>query len=179
MGSYTIRPALCRWMHTCDMLRERHLSLKLRHTEIRISLLFFAVLVVLFTVDQTSIPQWCLVASAMHEAGHFVFLLAYRCQPSLISVGLFGVRVEQKPTSRLSYLQNFWVSLAGPLVNLISFVVLFAATGWSKAAIVHLVIAVINLLPVESLDGGQALFCLLANRMNSQKPSELSLPFPS
>ena len=63
-------------------------------TEVRIGLLFPAVLVVLFALDDTGIPAWCLAASAMHEAGHFIAMYLLGCRPSMISISGFGVRAR-------------------------------------------------------------------------------------
>lgn len=131
--------------------------------EVRLSLLFPAALVVLLTLDTSGVPAWCIAASAMHEAGHFAALLALGSRPSLISVGVFGVRVVQGASSPVGYRGNILVSLAGPLVNLISYgCLLLTGAGGSVPAMVHLTLAIFNLLPVEPLDGGQALFCGLA-----------------
>lgn len=129
---------------------------------IRVSLLFPAAMVVLLTLDQTGVPLWCIAASAMHEAGHFLVLLLLGNKPAQISVGAFGIRVEQDPRSPLGYRSNILVSLAGPMVNLFAFSVVYAAAGMSVPAMIHLTLAVLNLLPIEPLDGGQALFCFLA-----------------
>lgn len=131
----------------------------------RFSLLFPAMVAVVVTLDPTVLSLWCLVASLMHETGHFVALLALDCKPRRVTLGLFGLRVEQDPARRLSYRQNALVSLAGPAVNLVSFCILSGFHQNGAAALVHLTLGVFNLLPIEPLDGGQALYCLLACRM--------------
>ena len=141
-------------------------------TRIRLSLLFPAMLVVLTVLDSSGMSVWCIVASVMHEMGHFAALLAFNARPAIINVGIFGIRVEQAPQTSLSYRQNRIVSLAGPLVNLITFLVL-TATGGIKAAMVHAVLAFFNLLPVESRDGGQALYCSLAMYMDAARAEQV------
>ncbi len=138
------------------------LEIRIGGIPVRVSLLFPAAVVVLLTLDTAGTAGWCLAASAMHEAGHFLLLLAFGCRPACIHMGIFGVRVEQNGSRPLSYGRNVLVSLAGPAVNLITFTVLYLAGGWTVPAAVHFVLGVFNLLPIEPLDGGQALFCLLA-----------------
>lgn len=140
----------------------------------RISLLFPAVVVVLLTLDTGRTALWCLIASAMHEAGHFSALLSCGGLPSVISIGLFGVRMETAERSALSYRQNLWISLAGPLVNLIS-LLLLAAFGRSSTvpAMVHGTMAFLNLLPIEPLDGGQALLYALSSRLLADKAERI------
>lgn len=139
----------------------------------RLSLLFPAMVVVMLTLDPSTLSMWCVVASMMHETGHFIALLALNCKPSRISMGIFGVRVEQDPARRLGYAANCVVSLAGPMVNLVSFGVLSCFAGNGAAALVHLTLGAFNLLPIEPLDGGQALYSLLALRYPEDKARKI------
>ncbi len=141
----------------------------LKGVRFRLSLLFPAMVVIMITLDPTALSLWCVAASMMHETGHFIALLAMDGKPKRISMGIFGVRVEQNPAQRLGYAANCVVSLAGPMVNLVSFGVLSCFTGNEAAALVHLTLGAFNLLPIEPLDGGQALYSLLALRYPEEK----------
>lgn len=139
----------------------------------RISLLFPAALVVLLTLDHTGIPAWCVAASAMHEAGHLVAMYALGSRPSEVRVGIFGVSVSHPAETTLRYLSSALVALAGPLVNLTAFITLYCTQGMTVPALVHLVMGVFNLLPVEALDGGQALYYVLAGRIGEQRAAKV------
>ena len=143
--------------------------------EFRLGILFPAALVIIFTIDKTGIPAWCVAASAMHEAGHFVTMYLFGCKPSLVSIGFFGIRVEQNVNRRVGYFKNILISLSGPAINLISFMVLWITTGINIAAVVHFIIAVLNLLPIEPLDGGQALYYLLAAYIGEERAESICL----
>lgn len=149
------------------------LELRVKGIDFRVSLLFPAALVVVLTLDQTSVPAWCIAASVMHEAGHFLALYALGDRPEAVCVGLFGVRVVRRPADPLNYRGTLLVALAGPLVNLIAFSVLYAAGGMSVPATVHLILGAFNLLPVGPLDGGQALFAAAAQRWDEQGAERL------
>ncbi len=140
------------------------------------SLLFPATVVVLLTLDTGGMAIWCLAASAMHEAGHFLALLLCGGRPVFISVGIFGVRVEQDVHAPMGYGKNLLVSLAGPAVNAVCCLVLWigGAVG-SVPFMVHSTMTLMNLLPVEPLDGGQALFCALAPHMDEPKAARVLL----
>lgn len=144
------------------------LELRIGGVLCRFSLLFPAMVAVAVTFDPSTFSLWCLAASLMHEMGHFIALLALDCKPKCLSVGLFGMRVEQDPARRLGYRQNALASLAGPAVNLVTFCILSFIQGNETAALVHLTLGIFNLLPIEPLDGGQALYCLLALRMEEE-----------
>ena len=149
------------------------LELRIHGVDFRLSLLFPAAIVVLLSLDSSGLPLWCVAASAMHEAGHFLALYALGSRPAVISVGVFGVRVEQAPSSRLGYGGSLLVALAGPLVNLLTFAVLAVAVGMNAPALIHLTMGVFNLLPIGPLDGGQALYFFLAGRMEEERCERL------
>lgn len=144
------------------------LELCIRGIPCRFSLLFPAMVAVSVTLDPSTLTVWCLAASLMHETGHFIALLFFDCKPRRISLGLFGMRVEQDPTKRLGYRQDALVSLAGPAVNLVTFCILSFTRGNEAAALVHLTLGVFNLLPIEPLDGGQVLYCVFATHMDEE-----------
>ena len=66
------------------------LELRIRGVEVQLSLLFPAAVVVLLSLDPSGMPLWCVAASAMHEMGHFLALLALGSRPASVSVGMFG-----------------------------------------------------------------------------------------
>lgn len=149
------------------------IEIEWRGMRLRISLLFPAMVVVLLMLDTSGVAAVCIAASAIHEAGHFLALLLFRSKPAGVALGVFGVRVEQNVRHPLSYGQNIVVSLAGPAVNLLSFLVLFWFTGLSAAAGVHLVLALFHLLPLEPLDGGQALLALLSMKRDTEQAERI------
>lgn len=149
------------------------LEIRIHGIEFRMSLLFPAVLVILFTVDQSGIIEWCVAASILHEMGHFIAMYALGSRPSQVIVGFFGVCVVQNPASLMSYRSSRIVALAGPLVNLLTFLVLFIFRGLSMPSLVHLIFGLFNLLPVEPLDGGQAIYYTLIGHMDEERAGRI------
>lgn len=142
-------------------------------TEVRIGLLFPAVLVVLFALDDTGIPAWCLAASAMHEAGHFIAMYLLGCRPSMISISGFGVRARLPANKISGFTESMIITLAGPAVNIVSFAVLALVSGMTLAAAIHLLLAVFSLLPIEYLDGGQLLYYFLAGKVGEERADKI------
>lgn len=132
-------------------------------TTLRVGVPFFALTALILTLDRGPVTLSCMLASALHEGGHLIPLFLWKHAPRRISLGVFGISILQR-TDTLSYAKQSAVLLAGPAVNLLM-AALLAATGGSAAALTaHLVMGCFNLLPVEALDGGQCLYCLLASR---------------
>ena len=125
----------------------------------RLSLLFPAMVTVLLLQQPDGLALPCLLASVMHECGHLLAMLALGVPPEDCALGAFGARIRLG--GRLpGYGQNVLISLAGPLTNLLTAVFLFII-GNRKVAAVHLVLALLNLLPTTALDGGEILHSFL------------------
>lgn len=149
------------------------IELRLWGVDFRLSLLFPASVVLLVTLDTTGLVEWCLLASIMHEIGHFIMLMIFRCRPKQIVVSVFGIRVEQKQNSKLSFIQNMWVSLAGPIVNLFTFSLLWLLEYRNMIAFIHLTLGIFNLLTIEPLDGGQALLNILYQYIDANRAEKI------
>ncbi len=137
----------------------------------RVSLLFPALLTGLLLAQADSLAVSCVLASVMHEGGHLLAMLALGCPPRVCTLGAFGMRIEMDAARLVGYHRNILISFAGPLVNLVA-TPLLGACGCVPAAVVHLTLAVFNLLPAAALDGGQilrCLFCLLGKEARADQ----------
>ncbi len=140
---------------------------KIGETLVSVSLLFPAAAVVMITLDPSGLAAWCLLASMMHEFGHMAFLVLLGARPRKLIFGMFGMRMETDAGQRLSYGKQALILLAGPLVNGAAAAVLWCG-GVRPGAMVHTVLCLFNLLPIEPLDGGQILQNLLSMRMEEE-----------
>ena len=123
----------------------------------RASLLFPALLTVLLLCQPEGVAITCLLASVIHEGGHLLAMLLLKVPPEDCVLGIFGLRMHLG--HRLAgYEKYIWVALAGPVANVITAMSLLAL-GRPHTALVHGVLAVLNLLPVSVLDGGEMLRC--------------------
>ena len=115
------------------------------------------------TVNGWSVSLMILGAAAVHELGHGLVLKLFGGQIDALRIGMFGAVMESN-LSRFSYGRELAVVLAGPLVNFLCALVL-SATGdahWFAAIGANLVLGLFNLLPIRPLDGGRALYLLVA-----------------
>lgn len=136
--------------------------------ECRLSLWFPATVVAMLTLDDTPLSTWCLLAALIHELGHFVMMAAVGEHPARIVFGVFGVRVERSTDVTVGYRKAAAVSLAGPLANLLCAVFLHLSGANVLNTAVHGLVGCFHLLPIASLDGGEALYALLCLRLNAQ-----------
>lgn len=125
----------------------------------RLSLLFPALVAALLILQPDGVAVTCIFASLIHEGGHLLAMILLKVAPEECVVGAFGVRIRLHHTLT-GYGKNLWISIAGPLMNGIAFCFLMLLKRPTGAAI-QLILALLNLLPAASLDGGEILRCVL------------------
>ena len=109
--------------------------------------------------------------AVLHELGHVACAKMRRVRLEGLDIGIFGARINLDPAI-YSYSDEITVCIGGPAINLISADV---AAIVAKLFYIHseglyffilasLSLAIVNLLPIKSFDGGRILFALLAKR---------------
>ena len=118
-----------------------------------------------------SLSAWSalLAAAVLHEGGHLLAARLAGVRVSEVRLDLFGARMRL--AGLLSYRQELVVALGGPAVNLLSALLVSpvwahggeAENGWLFIFLcASCGLCAVNLLPVQTLDGGRALSCLLS-----------------
>lgn len=149
------------------------MKLRLFGTEIYISFLFTAVITVMLATDRTGMLLPTLFAVFMHELGHLFVMWATDNEPRQIRLIPASVQIVNGFSK--SYKNDLAVAICGPLVNIVLFLVFyfnFKAFGNELVlyyALLNLVIAVFNLLPVKGLDGGTIVYALIASKFGINK----------
>ena len=111
------------------------------------------------------------LALLIHELGHFLFmkLFGYK-NVRMLFVPLMGAFVNGSK-STYSQKESFWVVVAGPMPGIILGFIAVAisqavdSTGLFQVGIIFLAMNIVNLIPLDPLDGGQ-LFKLLVRNNN-------------
>ena len=128
-----------------------------------------AALVVFF--DSSGFAPLLLLTAFVHELGHFAAIRALGGRVLRLHLGLVGLRIDYEGR-RIGYPGEIIIALMGPLSNLaLAYGASFLGrhTGGETAfflAGISLGAALFNLLPVYQLDGGRALYCLLALKLD-------------
>lgn len=112
-----------------------------------------------------------MLSATAHEAGHIlaIKLLGYRVRRiDILPMGALIVVPEGIPDKSEAV-----IALAGPITSLALAVLSmawFAVSGTADplfAVLINLVFGTINLLPIQKLDGGKALYCILSHKQKS------------
>lgn len=107
-------------------------------------------------------------ASLVHELGHLFFLTLFKIKNPELILGITGAEIVCD-MSRLSYKREALVYLGGALANFVCALlcICFLRQEFNIYIIffffANLFYALINLLPIKSLDGGRALECALSS----------------
>jgi len=127
----------------------------------------------------------------LHELGHSLMARRYGIKTHDITLLPIGgiARLERMPEKPM---QEFWVALAGPAVNVVIAIVLLvglAATGgfdpmnetsvtggslWQRLTVLNLVLVAFNLLPAFPMDGGRVLRALLSLRLGRRRATAIA-----
>ncbi len=101
-------------------------------------------------------PLYILSAIIIHEAGHLGAAYLLHMKPSGATADTIGIRLLFRGVPP-SYGREILLCAAGPLANLLSVPIAFAA-GIPKSCVfpsVSAALALLNLLPIEGFDGGR------------------------
>lgn len=110
------------------------------------------------------LPAAILSAALCHELAHVAVLRALHAAPCRLTLSASGAELFVPALRRLSYGGELLAVLAGPGCNLLLWALLSASGAEALApfAGAHLVLGVLNLLPVRPMDGGRLLWLLTA-----------------
>ncbi len=146
------------------------IKFKIFSTSVLVS--FWALLLVSYSIISSLSGQRvimiCLICAIIHETGHIVMISFFRGMPDKIIVNPFEIKICSDITM-LSVFQDVIITSSGVIANFIFAIISFAlniffnTVMFNEFFIVSLLIGFINILPIESFDGGQLLRIFLAN----------------
>lgn len=108
------------------------------------------------------------LALILHELGHFYLARSKGYKVNRIKIDMLGMKLNI--SENIDKNDHFFIALAGPMVNFI-LCILCTSLWWivpesfyftSAFFQANLILAIFNILPVEPLDGGIMLKCLLS-----------------
>ena len=118
----------------------------------------------LLLTDTPALLAALLLAALLHELAHYVVLRLFGVRTARFTVTGLGATLCVPELHRLSYGAELLSAAAGPLMNLLLWVVL-SLTGRDELTLfagAQMVLGILNLLPVRPMDGGRILWLAAA-----------------
>ncbi len=135
------------------------------------SLCFFLFLLWLEPSAYTALP---LAAALWHECGHIFALCLTGRRVTSVRIYPFGVDIRTCGIG--SYGSDLFVSFAGPMANLLACAFFAPHLEYSGALVffcANLTLALVNLCPVDTLDGGAILYAMLCRRYLPEEAEQI------
>lgn len=133
-----------------------------RSTELRVSPLCLPALLLALLWGAGEVLPLIGLAALCHELGHLFVLWCFHVPVERIVLTPMGALIVAPAQEKLSYGREITAVLAGVAVNFALALLFARVSGDYLFAGANAILGVYNLLPVEGLDGGRALFLLLS-----------------
>ncbi len=101
-----------------------------------------------------------LLSAFIHEIGHIIAIVLLGEGLNSLKLSPGGIVIEISGRV-ISFWKRLTILLSGPLLNIIFFIVSDYFSWRDSFKYSNLMLALLNLLPVASLDGGEAVDCIL------------------
>lgn len=149
------------------------------NTTYKLNFSFVVLLTLMLILCEEEVVLICFTSSLLHETGHLLFMYIFSEAPSKVEFGAFGIRIERNNYKALSYKKEALVALGGIFVNFV--IALFAFFYYYicgsnlaiRISLVNLMIAAVNSVPVNVLDMGRVVECLLLCRFSEEKVGKI------
>lgn len=131
-------------------------------------------LTLLLVCDPTGMAICAVTASVCHELGHIVAMKAFGTQITQIRLSVFDIGITDIAKCQRGITAEIIITLSGVFVNIVLFLVAFMVYNSFKFyifryfALANLTLGLFNALPVESLDGGNALQLILQRHFSNK-----------
>lgn len=164
-------------------LKQPYMQFKIHGITFRISFSFFAVILILLTGTKSKYLINTLLFSVIHEIGHLAALKACKVTVGSFSLNLFGAEIKRTDSVTTGYLKDAFISFGGPAVNLLIFIMfrvlylIYPAAEIKTVSLINIYIAIFNLLPLSSFDGGLILCALLSRAFGEKASHKISTLF--
>lgn len=130
-------------------------------------------ILIMLAFDSPLVTVSTLLAALIHECGHVaVSGIIQKGRFSLPHAVLTGLRLS--PTRLLSYREELLLALGGPLINILVFILLLPSFRYgsdylSLFALLNLLTALTNLIPISGYDGYRIIRSAVCPRLGDEK----------
>ena len=142
----------------------------MKRNKIKVSFPALLMFITPMLFGRVNITLAVILSAVLHEAGHILASAYLGIELSSLSLDILGARLST--TGKLiSYKQEILLCLAGPMMNFITFAILFPlifkgyiVSEFAECTLVSsAILGCVNMLPICSFDGGRVVSCLFSS----------------
>ncbi|MBO5211931.1 MAG: site-2 protease family protein [Clostridia bacterium] len=138
---------------------------------------FLAVFITMMSVSSSPHPIILILCYLIHETGHLAFVKLTGARAQRMSVGGFRLCLHYD-CSRISYRKEFFVCAGGIIFNLLTAISVIALPlreneGLTFFILCNFSLALMNLYPVATLDGGGIMKCIAKSFLDEARAERL------
>lgn len=147
------------------------MTFKVFGIKIKISFLFVALITTFIVIDSSKYMLLGLSSALIHEMGHIMAMILVGSKPSKVEFNLFDIDIKDNNRNNRDYRNNIFILLGGSITNfliaLFLWILYYVFKDQSIFMLIseNLILGFFNILPIESLDGGQILYIFLSNKL--------------
>lgn len=142
---------------------------------VKVEITFWYMAFITFIIS-LNVPSNVLItvfSSLLHEIGHLLVMTSVGNKPQAVRFELTGVNIIRQPDFKISTKNEIIIALGGPLINLFCFLIsvtilcVYNNENVLTFGCINLILMTFNLLPIKRLDGGMALYYILAQKYDN------------
>ena len=147
------------------------MNFKIFGIKVEITFWFVAFITFIISLNVPSNVFVTVISSLLHETGHLFVMTSLGNKPQAVRFEITGMNIIRQPNLKISIRNEILISLGGPFVNLISFLLSVIILCVCKNeniltfGCINLILMIFNLLPIKKLDGGMALYYTLSQKL--------------
>lgn len=137
-----------------------------------------AIIYLLFMLfcDKSGLAAMSLLAAALHEVGHLTTARFMNIPIGAMRFDLLGARIDVKGRI-LSYGEEWLLCMSGPLCSLVCSLIGSLFWAHTRLAVAFscasLLLGLLNLLPIQTFDGGRMLECALLSFTSPKRTNDI------
>lgn len=133
--------------------------------KIKVDLKIFLIIILYILTQNIEVFAMSFIFILLHELGHAITGITLGLKIKKININVFGLSIEFENYGRERINNKIIIDVAGPLVNVLSFIIAIFLKN-EEIAYINIILALINLLPIYPLDGGRIVKNLLLKTHN-------------
>ena len=137
----------------------------MRILKIKVDLKIFLIIILYILTKNIEVFAMSFIFILLHELGHAITGIILGLKIKKININVFGLSIEFENYGKERINNKIIIDMAGPAINIISFIVAVIFKN-KEIAYINILLAIINSLPIYPLDGGRIVKNLLLKKHN-------------